>query len=61
MKTRRIALPPEVEENLARYAELRGVSPEAVIITATETYLSDAGPMFAAHARKSFEKAHGRG
>lgn len=61
MKPRRISLPPDVEERLARYAELRGVSPEAVIITATETYMRDAEPVFLAHARRCAEKAHGTG
>lgn len=60
-KPRRVALPPEIDEHLVRYAELRAVSPETVIITATEQYLRDTRGVFAAHARRAVEKAHGNG
>jgi hypothetical protein len=61
MKARKVPLPAQLDETLVRYAELRGVSPEAVIITACESYLQDARPVFLAHAKRCAEKAHGGG
>jgi|CXWL01.1.fsa_nt_gi hypothetical protein len=59
MRGRNVRLPAQLDETLRRYAELRDLSPEAVIIAATEQYLQDSRRVFAAHAERSYKKAVG--
>ncbi len=62
MKRRTVTLLTEVDAKLVRYAEIRGLKPEAVIMTATEEYLRGAADLAIriADARRQAEKHCGR-
>lgn len=44
-RARYIRLLPEIDARLVRYAELRGLKPEAVIMEATERHLREAADL----------------
>lgn len=58
---RRVKLLPEVDCKLVRYAELRGLKPEAVMAEATERHLKEEADLVLriADARRIAEKHHG--
>lgn len=62
-KARTVRLLEEIDARLVRYAELRGLRPEAVIAEATERHLREAADLVLrlADARRAAEESFGPG